>query len=52
MCNCLGFHAEQVRLLGLGGATLVQLREKQMSPKEFYEQAKAAVAVAEQCGCS
>ena len=43
-------HAEQVRLLSLGGATLVQLREKQMSPKEFYEQAKAAVTVAEQCG--
>ena len=43
-------HAEQVRLLSRGGATLVQLREKQMSPKEFYEEAKAAVAVAEQCG--
>ena len=43
-------HAEQVRLLSRGGATLVQLREKQMSPKEFYEQAKAAVAVAAQCG--
>lgn len=43
-------HAEQVRLLSLGGATLVQLREKQMSPKEFYEQAKAAVTVAGQCG--
>ena len=37
-------------MLSLGGATLVQLREKQMSPKEFYEQAKAAVTVAEQCG--
>ena len=43
-------HAEQVRLLSRGGATLVQLREKQMSPKEFYEQTKAAVAVAVQCG--
>ena len=43
-------HAEQVRLLNRGGATLVQLREKQMSPKEFYEQAKTAVTVAEQCG--
>jgi len=43
-------HAEQVRLLNRGGATLVQLREKQMSPKEFYEEAKAAFAVAEQCG--
>src|SRR5215211_841088 len=43
-------HAEQVRLLSLGGATLVQLREKQMLPKEFYEEARAAVAVAAQCG--
>jgi thiamine-phosphate pyrophosphorylase len=43
-------HAEQVRLLGRGGASLVQLREKQMSPKEFYEEAKAAVMVAAQCG--
>lgn len=43
-------HAEQVRLLSLGGATLVQLREKQMPAKEFYEQAKAALAVAAQGG--
>lgn len=43
-------HAEQVWLLSQGGATLVQLREKQMSPKEFYEQARAAVEVAKQCG--
>ena len=43
-------HAEQVRLLNRGGATLVQLREKQLSPKEFYEQASAAVEVAKQCG--
>src|ERR1044072_7475673 len=43
-------HAEQVRLLGRGRASLVQLREKQMSPKEFYEEARAAVAVAAQCG--
>ena len=28
----------------------MQLREKQMSPKEFYEQARAAVGVAAQCG--
>jgi thiamine-phosphate pyrophosphorylase len=37
-------------LLNRGGVTLVQLREKQLSPKEFYEQAKAAITVAEQCG--
>ena len=36
-------HAEQVELLSLGGATLIQLREKQMPPREFYEQAKIAV---------
>lgn len=39
-------HAEQVELLSLGGATLVQLREKEMPAREFYEQAKAAVDVA------
>ena len=36
-------HAQQVELLSLGGATLIQLREKQMPPREFYEQAKMAV---------
>src|ERR1041385_7811003 len=30
-------HAEQVQLLSLGGASLVQLREKQMPALEFYE---------------
>jgi thiamine-phosphate pyrophosphorylase len=39
-------HVQQVRLLSLGGASLIQLREKQMAAREFYEQAKAAVAVA------
>jgi thiamine-phosphate pyrophosphorylase len=39
-------HADQVRLLSLGGATLVQLREKQMPALQFYEQARAAVAAA------
>ena len=38
-------HADQVRLLSLGGATLVQLREKQMPALQFYEQARAAVAL-------
>jgi thiamine-phosphate pyrophosphorylase len=42
--------AEQVELLSLGGATLIQLREKQLPAREFYEQAKAAVAVAERRG--
>ena len=39
-------HALQVQLLSVGGATLVQLREKQMPAREFYEQARAAVDVA------
>ena len=43
-------HAEQVRLLSLGGASLIQLREKHLSPVDFYEQAKAAMAVAEKSG--
>src|SRR5689334_3831793 len=36
-------HAEQVRLLSLGGASFIQLREKRMPALEFYHQAKAAV---------
>ena len=43
-------HAEQVELLSAGGAMLVQLREKGMPAREFYEQAKAAVDVAVQRG--
>jgi thiamine-phosphate pyrophosphorylase len=39
-------HAEQVSLLGQGGATLVQLREKTLSPREFYDAAAAALRVA------
>jgi len=39
-------HAEQVALLADGGATVVQLRDKHASAKEFYEEAKAALAVA------
>ena len=33
-------HAEQVEQLSRGGATLIQLREKHMPAREFYEQAK------------
>lgn len=40
-------HAEQIRLLSLGGATLIQLREKRSPAKHFYE---AAVAAAQQSG--
>ncbi|HEX5875762.1 MAG TPA: thiamine phosphate synthase [Pyrinomonadaceae bacterium] len=43
-------HAQQVELLSAGGATLVQLREKQMPPREFYEHAKAAMEVATRSG--
>lgn len=43
-------HAEQVRLLSLGGATLIQLREKRMTALEFYQQARAAVEVAAEFG--
>jgi len=43
-------HAKQVELLHHGGATLIQLREKQMPAREFYEQAKAAVVIAAQRG--
>jgi len=43
-------HAEQVKLLSLGGASLVQLREKRVPAREFYEQAKEALAVALGCG--
>ena len=43
-------HAEQVALLSAGGASLIQLREKRMLALEFYEQARAAVVVAERSG--
>ena len=39
-------HAEQVARLCAGGATLVQLREKHASPREFYAAAVAALQVA------
>jgi thiamine-phosphate pyrophosphorylase len=39
-------HAEQVRLLINGGATVIQLRDKRASPREFYQQAAAALQVA------
>jgi thiamine-phosphate pyrophosphorylase len=43
-------HAEQVIRLADGGATLVQLRDKQASALEFYEQAKAALEIANKRG--
>jgi len=38
-------HAEQVRLLVEGGATLVQLREKNLSALDFYNEAKSVQGV-------
>ncbi len=43
-------HADQIESLSLGGATLIQLREKQMPALQFYEQAKAAMGVATRGG--
>lgn len=43
-------HAEQVRRLSAGGATLIQLREKHLGAREFYAQAKIALDVARECG--
>ncbi len=43
-------HSEQVALLIDGGATLIQLREKQLSPQEFFLQADEAVRFAHQSG--
>lgn len=39
-------HAEQVARLIDGGATLAQLREKRMSPREFYREAEEALKLA------
>ena len=43
-------HAEQVRRLSAGGATLIQLREKHLAPHEFYREALEALSVARECG--
>ena len=43
-------HAEQVELLSAGGATLIQLREKGLPARNFYQQAKAAIEVAARRG--
>src|SRR5215470_7331024 len=43
-------HAEQVRRLAAGGATIVQLREKTMPAKDFYVEARTALAVAHEAG--
>lgn len=43
-------HAEQVARLCDGGATLIQLREKHLAPREFYREAEAALRVAREHG--
>jgi len=43
-------HAEQVHMLSVGGATLIQLREKRLPALQLYEHAKAAVAAARKTG--
>lgn len=43
-------HAEQVERFAAGGATLVQLREKRASPREFYEAASQAMSLARTLG--
>jgi thiamine-phosphate pyrophosphorylase len=39
-------HAEQVKRLILGGAKVIQLREKYASPKDFYKSAEDALRIA------
>lgn len=43
-------HAEQVARFSEGGATLIQLRDKNLSPREFYCEAEAALDVARERG--
>jgi thiamine-phosphate pyrophosphorylase len=43
-------HAEQVRRLSAGGATLIQLREKHLAPRDFYREALDALRVAQELG--
>ncbi len=39
-------HAAQLARLADGGATVVQLREKHLSPRDFYQEAEAALHIA------
>ncbi len=43
-------HAEQATHLIAGGATLIQLRDKQATPSEFYHHAAAALKIARNQG--
>ena len=43
-------HAQQVEQLAAGGASVVQLREKHASPREFYQAALEAMSIARNLG--
>lgn len=43
-------HAEQVERFAAGGATLIQLRDKSASPRQFYEAAMEALRLARSLG--
>ncbi|MEA2205605.1 MAG: thiamine-phosphate pyrophosphorylase [Blastocatellia bacterium] len=43
-------HAAQVGQLAAGGATLIQLREKHLPARNFYEEAEAAITTARTLG--
>lgn len=43
-------HAQQVERLIAGGASLIQLREKYASPRDFYRDAEAALRIAREHG--
>lgn len=43
-------HGEQVKRLVEGGATLIQLREKDAAPRDFYEDALGALRIARTAG--
>ncbi|HEV2707814.1 MAG TPA: thiamine phosphate synthase [Pyrinomonadaceae bacterium] len=45
-------HAAQVAAFVAGGATFVQVREKHLGAREFYEQAEAAAEVARRAGAT
>lgn len=45
-------HGEQVARLCEGGATFVQLREKRLSPREFYAEVSEALRVARRFGAT
>jgi thiamine-phosphate pyrophosphorylase len=43
-------HADEIEALAAGGATLIQLRDKDASPRELYDSALAALQVARRLG--